>query len=208
MTPELLQDQWKEINAHTRHWEALVFDNAKTFLNLVALALGAAGAVVLWPSVSRFAQLAAIALFLIAASAFSVCAIKVITSIQNYLQGFYARRESLEHEDLRLRDEISGAGRTLPMLKLGFVVAILISLSLLLVAFMEPPRSTLEGARLPGADLSTVSGLSQRDLEGACGDSLTKLPTGLTLRHCPSSALPKVNAQPGAAAGRPQAAGR
>ncbi len=95
MSPELRQDQWKEINEHTRHWESLAFDNAKTFINLVALALGAAGAVVVWPSISRLAQMTAIVLFLVAAAAFLTCAIVVILSTKKYLKGFYERRDSL-----------------------------------------------------------------------------------------------------------------
>jgi hypothetical protein len=46
-------------------------------------------------------------------------------------------------------------------------------------------RGTLAGARLQGADLSMVVGLTQADLEGACGDHATKLPEGMRLlRAC------------------------
>jgi hypothetical protein len=198
VNPELLHDQWKEINENARHWETLVFENATTFINLVALALGAAGAVVVWPSISHFAQTTAIVLFLIAAAAFSACAITVIVSTKNYLKGFYDRRHELEAstQDLRLRNTVTGPGSTLAALVLAFVVALVISLFLLAAAVAEPPRAILEGAKLSGADLSSVRGLSQRDLQGACGDSSTKLATSLTLRHCSPVSDARPDAQP------------
>ena len=42
------------------------------------------------------------------------------------------------------------------------------------------------GARLDGADLATARGLSQAQLDAACGDRATKLPQGLTIRACPA----------------------
>jgi uncharacterized protein YjbI with pentapeptide repeats len=46
----------------------------------------------------------------------------------------------------------------------------------------------LVGARLGGADLSQSIGLSQRQLDGACGNAagtaLTRLPPSLVLRPC------------------------
>jgi Pentapeptide repeats (8 copies) len=43
----------------------------------------------------------------------------------------------------------------------------------------------LGGADLRRADLSTARSLVQEQLEGACGDETTKLPSGLTIKHCP-----------------------
>jgi uncharacterized protein YjbI with pentapeptide repeats len=40
------------------------------------------------------------------------------------------------------------------------------------------------GANLSGADLSTVIGLSTRQLDDACGDEATALPPGVTIRAC------------------------
>ena len=208
MTPEeLLQDQWKEINAHNRHWETLAFENAKTFIHLVTIALGAAGAVVVWPSVSPSAQLVAITLFLVAAIAFSACAIRVILSIRSYLRGFYDRRHDVEKNTaLRLRNKTDDSGKTLSTLIWAFGIAIAISCVLLLVAVLEPRRSILDGAKLSGADLSGVEGLSKRDLRGACGDAATKLPVGLTLTACTAAIPPSKATYTGAAGDAPQAA--
>lgn len=42
----------------------------------------------------------------------------------------------------------------------------------------------LTGANISGADLSDVKGLTQSQLEGACGDPSTKLPSGLSVASC------------------------
>ena len=54
-------------------------------------------------------------------------------------------------------------------------------------AFM--PRAVLTGASLEGADLSdammaSVRGLTQPQLDRACGNGKTALPAGLTVRPC------------------------
>ena len=51
------------------------------------------------------------------------------------------------------------------------------------------PRAVLTGARLAGADLSGAvlegaEGLTQRQLDQACGDEETKLPPGLIVAPC------------------------
>jgi uncharacterized protein YjbI with pentapeptide repeats len=43
----------------------------------------------------------------------------------------------------------------------------------------------LIGADLRGADLSSAIGLTQAQLDQACGDTRTKLPQGLTIKQCP-----------------------
>lgn len=42
----------------------------------------------------------------------------------------------------------------------------------------------LTGANISGADLSIVRGLSQQQLERACGDNSTMLPKGMTVKLC------------------------
>ena len=49
-------EQWKEINASVRHWETLVFETAKAYFNIVALALGGAGAAIAWTAIPSNAQ--------------------------------------------------------------------------------------------------------------------------------------------------------
>jgi len=73
-----------------------------------------------------------------------------------------------------------------------FWLAIVLSALLVIVTVtaVEPNRSLLEGSKLSGADLSLVRGLTQKDLDGACGDSSTKLPAGLKLKPCSESAAP------------------
>ena len=44
--------------------------------------------------------------------------------------------------------------------------------------------ANLSGANLSGADLSLVKGLSQAQLNKACGDHATKLPEGLRISKC------------------------
>jgi uncharacterized protein YjbI with pentapeptide repeats len=45
-------------------------------------------------------------------------------------------------------------------------------------------RADLSGANLSGATLSGVQGITQRQLDAACGDPNTKLPEGFTLKPC------------------------
>jgi uncharacterized protein YjbI with pentapeptide repeats len=51
-------------------------------------------------------------------------------------------------------------------------------------------RADLRGARLSGADLSDAHGVTQEQLDEACGDDETRLPEGLTIRRCPVAAPP------------------
>jgi uncharacterized protein YjbI with pentapeptide repeats len=47
--------------------------------------------------------------------------------------------------------------------------------------------AVLEGSNLRGATLEGVSDLTQAQLDAACGDGLTRLPAGLSVRKCPST---------------------
>jgi uncharacterized protein YjbI with pentapeptide repeats len=44
--------------------------------------------------------------------------------------------------------------------------------------------ATLDITSIKGTDLSTAKGLTQKQIDLACGDSETKLPQGLTVRTC------------------------
>jgi uncharacterized protein YjbI with pentapeptide repeats len=44
--------------------------------------------------------------------------------------------------------------------------------------------ATLEGTNFSGAEMDHARGLTQRQLDAACGDSTTRLPSGLRLRDC------------------------
>lgn len=179
-------EQWKEINEYARHWETLMFESAKSYFTVIALALGGAGAMLAWSSVSRLIQQIAIAALVAAALLLSCLALASVLSQRNYLRGFYERRRALENNtrDLCLRTKVCGAGWTPAALIGGFVIAIVLSLGLLVLAIYGPGRPLLEGARLAGADLSSVQGLTLYDLTGACGDSSTKLPKDLTIKPC------------------------
>jgi hypothetical protein len=50
--------------------------------------------------------------------------------------------------------------------------------------------ANLDGAVLRGVDLTDVSGLTQGQLSGACGDKDTKLPADLTIPLCPQKPAP------------------
>jgi len=57
----------------------------------------------------------------------------------------------------------------------------------------------LRGARFPGADLRHATGLTQTQLDGACGDAATELPRGMTIPRCPKAeeaALPTTGNPP------------
>jgi len=193
-------EAWKEINEQIRHWETLVFENARNLFTVVTLALGATGAVLAWSSVNWNTQRLVMVLFLATGIVVSLSAILVILSTKNYLAGFYRRRKALEASIPQLRlgepdspanqKKLLGSGWTLPAVACGFGLAAVLCLTLIVTALTadEPNRSILNGARLPGADLSTVNGLTQRDLVGACGDAATKLPAGLVLQHCGQTA--------------------
>jgi len=44
--------------------------------------------------------------------------------------------------------------------------------------------ATLTGANFSGAEMDRAAGLTQRQLDGACGDEATRLPRGLRIRAC------------------------
>ena len=46
-------------------------------------------------------------------------------------------------------------------------------------------RAFLELAKLQGADLRYAGGLTQEQLDSACGDAETKLPPGMSIKPCP-----------------------
>jgi uncharacterized protein YjbI with pentapeptide repeats len=54
----------------------------------------------------------------------------------------------------------------------------------------------LRGADLSGADLSGADGVTQEQLDEACGDNKTQLPEGLTIRTCPVAAPPASSLPP------------
>lgn len=179
---------WREINEYARHWETLVFDNAKNYFTVVAIAFAGAGAALSWSMVQGQIQKIAVIFFLAAALLVSVLAIITLRSQRNYLGGFYERRRELEKEnnDLRLREDTKNGstGSSIASLISGFGLAIILSAVLIVVTINTPPRALLAGSKLQGADLSAVQGLRQSDLDGACGDSLTKLPTDLAVKQC------------------------
>ena len=43
----------------------------------------------------------------------------------------------------------------------------------------------MESAVITGADLSLARGLTQAQLDAACGDEMTRLPPGLEIKECP-----------------------
>ena len=45
-------------------------------------------------------------------------------------------------------------------------------------------RTILEGADLSGADLRSVTGLTQAQLDTACGDYKTRLPRAMSIAYC------------------------
>jgi hypothetical protein len=189
-TPRILS--WKESVASARHWETLVFEIAKTFFSVVSLAMGAAGAVLAWSTVPRSTRILVIYFFLGSAVLISACAIVAIFSTKAYLGGFYERRREVEDvvRELKLRkvqtNAAFGSGWTLYTLVACFGVAICVSGLLIYAAYTSPDmtHSPLEHADLSGADLSAVRGLTQKDLDAACGDDKTKLPVNLTITHC------------------------
>lgn len=52
--------------------------------------------------------------------------------------------------------------------------------------FANLEGADLDWSYLKGADLTDATGLTQEQLDKACGDSLTILPPGLTIRDCPT----------------------
>jgi uncharacterized protein YjbI with pentapeptide repeats len=44
--------------------------------------------------------------------------------------------------------------------------------------------ATLSGTNFSGAEMDRAAGLSQRQLNSACGDSTTQLPRGMTVPAC------------------------
>ncbi len=57
-------------------------------------------------------------------------------------------------------------------------------------------NANFTNANLSGANLSKIMGLSQSQLDGACGSDDTHLPTGFTLKNCPQGTELFVNSQP------------
>lgn len=179
-------EQWKENSAAARHWETLAFETAKGYYAAVAFLVGAAGAAIAWTNVPQALQKGAVAIFLMAALVLSLFALQALRSQRKHLLGFYTRRRELENDNpgLKLRSDEPGSGETMDAFMNGLKVAIAISVLLLVLLPFLSQRAVLRGARLSGADLSTVVGLTQADLEGACGDATTRLPHGLSVLPC------------------------
>jgi len=55
-------------------------------------------------------------------------------------------------------------------------------------------HSIFQGANLSKADMSDVSGLTQEQLVGACGNAKTRLPEGLILSNCPETKIQSAEA--------------
>jgi len=195
----------KEVNESIRHWEVLLFSNAEKFFTVVAICIGAAGAVVAWSDVAFETKRFVITLFLGMAAIVSACAVAVIWSTRNYLSGFYNRRANLkgDENEFAMRSEDStkraadnrilpSAGRTVWALSSCFIFAAVLCPLLIWASWRtEPRRPLLAGAQLEGANLSSVRGLTQSDLDDACGDARTQVPTNLHLRYCqPGSQQP------------------
>jgi hypothetical protein len=118
----------------------------------------------------------------------SACAVAVIWSTKNYLSGFYNRRANLKgdenefamrSEDRTKRDAdnriLPSAGRTVWALSSCFIFAAVLCPLLIWASWRtEPKRPLLAGAQLEGANLSSVRGLTQSDLDDACGDARTR----------------------------------
>ena len=155
------------------------------YFTVASLALGAAGAVLTWTAFPVLPQKLTVAALLLAAMGLSILACKALHSQHEYLKGFYGRRGEIETDNpgLKLRNS-TDSGETIPTLKKGFAIVIPGSVLLLGDSVPHFKRPLLKGARLTGADLSTVVGLSQMDLEGACGSKETKLPSGLSIPDC------------------------
>jgi len=176
---------WKESVQYAKHWESLVFESAKNYFTVIAFALAGAGVAVAWSSVDRDIQQYVIIIFLVLAFVLSVAALLTIKSQQDYLLGFYKRRREIEeaYPSLVLRHDVKGGGSTIFLLRAGFFSASLVALALALLVFLEDPP-LLAGAKLQGADLRVVKGITQHDLKGACGDLNTKLPAGFKIDIC------------------------
>jgi hypothetical protein len=126
------EEQWKVVVEHIRHWEKLLFDEAKNYFTVVSGAFGAAGAVVAWSSIPRSSQIIAICIFLGSAFLVSLLGGISVISKQNYLSRFYARRNELEIESggllaLRKAKGDEKSGKTIHALVGGFIVALLVS---------------------------------------------------------------------------------
>lgn len=178
-------EAWRESVLYAKHWESLVFESAKNFFTVIAFALAGAGMAVAWSSVDRVIQQYVILIFLVLSFVLSVAALFTIKSQQTYLSGFYSRRREIEdaYPSLVLRHDVKGGGSTIFLLQAGFFSASLVALALALLVFLEDPP-LLGGAKLQGADLRSLKGLTQYDLQGACGDLNTKLPTELKIDIC------------------------
>lgn len=200
---------WKEVNLHTRHWETLLFDSAKSYFAVISLSIGAAGVAFAWSTVAHFQRLVVVLIFLMLAALLSISGGRVVESQHNYLRRFYDRRNEFERVDALLqlrkgkeekkeskegetREEKSETAPegTPQLIKKGFLLARNTTFVLMFFAVLafianqwEQP-SHLAGARLHGADLSAAAGLTQDALMGACGDETTKLPANLTLPKC------------------------
>jgi hypothetical protein len=189
---DTLLEEWKEVNTSIRHWELLLFGTAKDYLSIVAFAVGAAGAALAWPGIPWELRRYAIMVFLLGAICLAVCAIVAVWSQKNYLRRFYGRRDTFPQFRPRKSKAASSAVRRSRWWKTGWsirslylvFVFVIAGATALIIVLPERLQPTLRGARLYGSDLSMVVGLVQSDFEGACADSTSKLPAGVTLPPC------------------------
>jgi hypothetical protein len=183
-------ETFKEINASIRHWETLLLGTAKDFISYLGLAFSAAGAAVAWSNTTWNTRRIAVCLFMLVCIGLAGCAYNILTSQQGYLDRFYKRRREDIFKEMKLsEDKVQGdpSGTTVQRLRRLFLGAVIVAVGVLIgaIAIGNPMPGTLDGARLQGADLSRVTGLSQKDFDGACGDANTKVPAGIYLTTCP-----------------------
>jgi Pentapeptide repeats (8 copies) len=108
------------------------------------------------------------------------------------LPGAKLRSANLSHADLTHADltraDLTAANlrsANLPGVNLGGADLFRANLTAANLADANLADANLTGANLTNADLTAATGLSQDQLDKACGDKETKLPSGLTIKLCP-----------------------
>ena len=138
-----------------------MFETAKAYFNIVALALGGAGAAIAWTAIPSNVQKISVMIFLSATIVLSALAVLALKSQKAYLRGFYSVRKELEASEqtkgnvhLELYKKQGGSGYTMVSLWGGFSWRLQLLFLLLLLLPNATRIPLLQGANLTGADLA------------------------------------------------------
>lgn len=95
MSDDKLFEQWQEANAHIRHWERLLFENARAAIGAITASIGVAGLVASFRGVDSIGQRLIVAALLLLAALLAALSYRQTQSGQRNLSRHFSLRAQL-----------------------------------------------------------------------------------------------------------------